>query len=346
MGNTMHSSGLQSSSRQAARLPATGGSAPQYNATQYTATRLVSAQLLSGNEPATLARAVGGFALDGAHNDDPAQGPLHRRRNRLERMVEGMERALPLPTSPRGYLLYLCWLVLIVGGMGILTLMSAQIMQARMELRTLRAEHTLIQQRNSELVWLIARETNLERVRRRLAGKGYIAAGDLDYDMQYVVLDQPNADASGSDTPRLVDSLETPASLAATVNPDLLNLDTQTAAAPDLNSLDNSLDATEMAQAPSVPTTAIDAPSATGANLEATHPDATSWTAALGEGIGRWEMLFLNSRPERPAAALRSPELGAPRTGKGSWQTWWEDLSTWSSEELAGLSNALSWGND
>lgn len=265
---------------------------------------------MSGSsEAAPYARAAGGFALEGAPHAPP---PHSRRRNRLERMVENVERSLPLPTSARGYLLYLCWLTLIVGGMGILTLMSAQILQARVDLQRLRDEHTLVQQRNSELVWLIARETNLERVQRRLAGKGYIATDDLDYDLQYVVLGAP---ATGPDasSPALTASTTSPASPAPPItSPGAATLAETTADA-----------------AAGSPVAQVQ----TSRAQTSEHDTAVTenWSSALGQGIGRWEALFLNSRPERPATVLRSDNAATPGEATPRW-TWVNDTwSDWSS---------------
>lgn len=346
--STWQTSSLQTSGMQTSRLHASTTS----GAAQFAAPHM-STQMSAHHESVHLSSAVGGFALDSA----PGESTLpDRRRNRLERLVESVERSLPLPTSPRGYLLYLCWLVLIVGGMGILALMSAQILEARMQLQSLHTEHTLVQQRNSELVWLIARETNLERVQRRLAGKGYIAATDYDYDMQYVVLGGPALQpgqtelnlVQADDTPRgprVVAQLSTPLHTDASATASALPAGAEIT--PDTIALLTGRASAQMdpaafgdAQGESL---AIPADLTTSVPGEAL-PAEPGLSAALAEGISRWELVFLHNRPERPAAGLHTAAYTSSADGAGwGWQDWWTDLRSWSRDSLTGMDSAWPW---
>jgi hypothetical protein len=277
--------------------------------------------------------APAGFALDATQ---PARLPGDgTTRSRLERMVHGIDRSLPLPTTPRGYLLYLCGLILITGGMGILTLMSAQILEAKAHLRQLTAEHEKLQQSNSELVWLIARESNLERIQRRLAGKGYVAVTDV----EYVVL--------GGAEPLV------PAVVQAPTQP-------ETTTPPALAALPAAM-VESHAPRPEL--------SLSASNTTAWNDAPAGWLHALSEGFGRWEALFaqsgLTQGLERPAASTRSQNsttqmpgaqdfastpngVDASSTGSqafepeiqwtgSSWLEWWQNLELWSFDRLPAL---------
>lgn len=287
--------------------------------------------------------AAGGFSLDSKYSQ-PSNSL--QRRNRLEQLVHGVDRSLPLPTSPRGYLLYLCGLILITGGMAILTLMSAQIVEAQRELRQLNQDYTLIQQRNSELVWLISRETNLERIQRRLAGRGYVPVTDV----EYVVVGandsaplSPWTQSSPDAAPAMAPGADTPTDTSA-----------DTFANPG------------RAEGATVHLEQQPATSATQGSMFAEQPPADNWLSSLGEGLTRWESLFLDRGEDRaeitPAGGNAGMEHAEPFTSSSLHRTQhpgqqdvlpWElpalempslEMPTW--DALSNWQTLLPWQND
>ena len=90
-----------------------------------------------------------------------------------DRLIDGLDRAIPLPTNPRSFLVYLAVLSIIAAGMLLQVSLSAQILQARVEVNRLQEVHDNIQSRNAELVWEIARRTNLEHIQQAAYAQGY-----------------------------------------------------------------------------------------------------------------------------------------------------------------------------
>jgi hypothetical protein len=90
-----------------------------------------------------------------------------------DRLIDSFDRAVPLPSTPRAFLAYLAVLALIAAGMLLQISLSAQILQARVEVERLQEVHDNIQSRNAELVWEIARRTNLEHIQQAAYAQGY-----------------------------------------------------------------------------------------------------------------------------------------------------------------------------
>jgi len=90
-----------------------------------------------------------------------------------DRLIDGLDRAIPLPSTPRTFLAYLAVLSIIAAGMLLQVSLSAQILQARVEVDRLLEVHDSIQSRNAELVWEIARRTNLEQIQQAAYAQGY-----------------------------------------------------------------------------------------------------------------------------------------------------------------------------
>lgn len=102
---------------------------------------------------------------------------------RLARLIAQLDRSVPLPSTAQGFFLYsLGLLFLVLVGVSHVYL-SAQILQAEVQLRELKNVHGLIEQQNSELVWQIARETDLARLQSKLVALGYVPASDIRYVM-------------------------------------------------------------------------------------------------------------------------------------------------------------------
>ncbi len=83
---------------------------------------------------------------------------------------------LRLPDSPQAFARYVAGLSLIFLGLTLQVLLAAQILQARVELSQLQAQHERLIQENSELAWQIAAATNLDRIAQRARELGYVPA--------------------------------------------------------------------------------------------------------------------------------------------------------------------------
>ncbi|GIV79550.1 MAG: hypothetical protein KatS3mg050_3944 [Litorilinea sp.] len=83
---------------------------------------------------------------------------------------------LRLPDSPQAFARYVAGLSLIFLGLTLHVLLAAQILQARVELSQLQAQHERLIQENSELAWQIAAATNLDRIAQRARELGYVPA--------------------------------------------------------------------------------------------------------------------------------------------------------------------------
>lgn len=320
----------------------------------------------------------GGFALEPNYTTGES---TNVQRNRLERLVRNIEQSLPLPTGPRGFLLYLCGLILITGGMAILTLMSAQIAQSQRELASLNREHRLIQQQNADLIWHIARETNLERIERRLTAKGYVPVTDV----QYLVVDTPlsgaergTAHAASTDTAPgggenplasptsgLPQDTELGTTSGNRISAEVLMqnrllaieprtgndataeapaFDTQGLDAQGLDAQGFNIEGTEgvgtVGAAVSMPTGGADFDEAQAGTLYRFDPgEAQSLWGALGDGLQRWEALFVDRPDPAPTHVQTGDE--SPWYGLGDslqmelpgWQlpsiTWPDNLTGW-----------------
>jgi hypothetical protein len=100
---------------------------------------------------------------------DQRQGPPP-----LAEIIDSLDHALPFPKDLRSFLAYCTVLFLIVAGMMIHVLLSAQILQSEVRLAELQNRHELLERQNGELLWRIGRATNLQSVQVRAIAEGYV----------------------------------------------------------------------------------------------------------------------------------------------------------------------------
>jgi hypothetical protein len=108
---------------------------------------------------------------------DPAQASL----NWLQQVVGLLDSSLRLPNSPRAFMIYLLGLVIVFAGAFMHVLLAAQIMQAEFTLNQLQEEYLVIEQQNSEIIFQIARDTNLVRLQQRVLDEGYAPVQEREY---------------------------------------------------------------------------------------------------------------------------------------------------------------------
>ena len=120
----------------------------------------------------------------------------------LARLVDSLDNAIPLPDDLRSFLVYFGILLVVAGGMMMHVLLSAQILQAEVELANMQNYHTVVKRQNGELLWRIGRATNLAYVQDKARAAGYMPIDER----QYVEAGTPGATgeaASVGSTPRL-----------------------------------------------------------------------------------------------------------------------------------------------
>jgi hypothetical protein len=110
-----------------------------------------------------------------------AQQPTAARAQGLRRAVGILDSAFYLPDSPRAFMIYLLGLAIIFAGAFMHVLVAAQITEAQFRISQLRQEYRAIEQQNSELIFEIARETNLARLQARAREAGYVPVQQRDY---------------------------------------------------------------------------------------------------------------------------------------------------------------------
>lgn len=84
-----------------------------------------------------------------------------------------LDELLGLPTTLRGFVLFVLAAALVCAGMSLLVLSSIQLFQARQQIATLQQHYRAIERENAELVWQIAQHTSLATVQRRASELGY-----------------------------------------------------------------------------------------------------------------------------------------------------------------------------
>ena len=144
--------------------------------------------------------------------------------DRMGGAIDVLDRSIPLPGSPRSFLFYLSVLSLIATGMLLHVLLAAQILQARVEVQQLKEVHGSIQNQNAELVWEIARKTNLEHIQQVAYASGYRPTNRRQYVVMPAAVNQSPAQAAAAPfaempkAPQRIDAR--PASAAATPMPE------------------------------------------------------------------------------------------------------------------------------
>lgn len=108
---------------------------------------------------------------------DPTQASL----NRLQQLIDLVDSTLRLPNSPRAFAIYLLGLLIVFVGAFLHVLVAAQIMQAEFTLAQLQEEYRSVEQQNGDLIFQIARSSNMARLHQEIASAGYVPVKDREY---------------------------------------------------------------------------------------------------------------------------------------------------------------------
>lgn len=108
---------------------------------------------------------------------DPAQVSL----NRLQQIIGVLDSTLRLPSTPRAFAVYLMGLAIVAVGAFMHVYLAAQIMQAEFTLSQLRQEYRALEQQNGDIIFKIARDTNLQRLHERVRAMGYGPLAEREY---------------------------------------------------------------------------------------------------------------------------------------------------------------------
>jgi hypothetical protein len=129
------------------------------------------------------------------HTDESSSNLPGRRQEPLSfaSAVESLDRVLPLPNDLGSFLTYSAVLILIVAGMMINVLLSAQVLQSEVYLAELKSHHELLERQNGELIWNIGRSTNLQSVQARAIAEGYVSITAR----EFVHVPVPNQEITG-----------------------------------------------------------------------------------------------------------------------------------------------------
>lgn len=111
----------------------------------------------------------------------------------LTRVFRALDQSLPLPNNARAYSYFLLALLVVAGGMMVQLVLSANILESRVELADKQNRHTIIERDNAEILWQIGRETNFRNIQTRAMKAGYVSIENREYiDANgHVVSDEP-----------------------------------------------------------------------------------------------------------------------------------------------------------
>ncbi len=137
--------------------------------------RVISSEIAVASSPARVAPSR--IALHPARPPQPVSQPL----SKLLKSFDSFEHFTWLPNSAHAFVLYVAGLTLIFAGLFIHVFLSAQILEAQVKLTQLKSEQALLERQNGELIWQIARETNLGRLQQRIVAQGYVPVTDRQY---------------------------------------------------------------------------------------------------------------------------------------------------------------------
>ncbi|MCC6453488.1 MAG: hypothetical protein IT328_00960 [Caldilineaceae bacterium] len=230
--------------------------------------------------------------------------------NRLQQLIGVLDSSLRLPNTPRTFMIYLAGLAIVFAGAFLHVLVAAQIMQAEFTLSRLQEEYRAIEQQNGDIIFQIARETNMARLQERIIAQGYEPVRDR----EYVFL---------------------PSESLADV--EMVEESAQANAAPD--ALPNS-DANPAASSQSA-FTAFAAPRLPAVNLPTINLDGsqfarwgefwnTTWRAASANA-------GVNAAPGSTTSSttnIASSRANASSATPSQWTTWWEQVTAQGSKLL------------
>lgn len=97
------------------------------------------------------------------------------------RGLKGLPIWLPLPRTGREYLLWTAIMVALAVLITVQLWLSLQIAEADQTLAVLRAEYTVVEQENAELLWQISQYTALNRIQTEAIQVGYVPGLQREY---------------------------------------------------------------------------------------------------------------------------------------------------------------------
>jgi hypothetical protein len=147
--------------------------------------------------------------------DPSALDPTAVSLGRLHQWIDILDRYLRLPTTFRDFVIVLIGLILIVAGATLHVYMAAQILQAKYERQQLVQQLTKLQEQNGDLVWKIARETNMAQLQQRVLMQGYAPIETREY---VYTAPEPATLAAQPQSPSL-DTLTAPADAVSAAPP-------------------------------------------------------------------------------------------------------------------------------
>lgn len=111
---------------------------------------------------------------------DPAQASL----SRLQQIISALGSILRLPSTPQAFGVYLLGLGIVFVGAFLHVLVAAQIMQAEWQLAQLQEEYRALEQQNGDIIFQIARDSNMARLHERVQALGYVPVQEHEYVMK------------------------------------------------------------------------------------------------------------------------------------------------------------------
>ena len=90
--------------------------------------------------------------------------------------IAALRRAFALPSTLKGFLLFVAGVLVVCAGLGMQVLLSAQIRQAEVENIALRGQVERIEQLNTETMWATSQATSLDAIRKRALEIGFVPA--------------------------------------------------------------------------------------------------------------------------------------------------------------------------
>ena len=100
---------------------------------------------------------------------------------RLQQVIGLLDSSLRLPDNPRAFMVYCLGLAIVFAGAFMHVMISAQIMQAEFTLSQLQEEYVAIEQQNGDIIFQIARDTNMARLQERVIQGGYVPVQEREY---------------------------------------------------------------------------------------------------------------------------------------------------------------------
>jgi hypothetical protein len=109
------------------------------------------------------------------------------------RRWQSLQDVFPMPETWQQYVLACLAIGMVVGGMGLQVLLSAQIARAELTLQQMRGEYARVERQNSQLVYAIAQQSSLAEMAELATQNGYVPATSR----TYIVRSDPAATPAG-----------------------------------------------------------------------------------------------------------------------------------------------------